>query len=312
MAGSIVPTSTCLQINLGTTATISHRAGHRSSRLAEGQPMSVDIRKPLKKILPHLTKAAEDNLNEADTRQRISKVLEDALGYDPLTEVTREAQVKEKYVDIAVKIDGVIKFLIEVKSAATTLRDRHIDQAQHYAAEGNIPWVVLTNGIVWNLYHLSFDEGIEYTRAFSVDLSSDPFDGACERLGLLHRQSIKKGQLEEYWEQQVALSAESIGRALFTDEILKRIRREIRRHEGILIDEEDLGKALHDLLSVESRERIGPLKIRRTRKIRTRTRTTRQPGTHPVAPEVQAAAPSESASAHPSSDTPTDKTGHRG
>ena len=255
--------------------------------------MAIDIKKPLKKLLPHLIKAAEDNLNEADTRQRITKVLEDVLEYDPMTEITREAQVKEKYVDFAIKIDGVVRFLIEVKSAGTTLRDRHIEQAQHYAAEGNIPWVLLTNGIVWNLYHLSFEEGIEYERAFSVDLSSDPLEKACDLLKVIHRQSIKKGELEEYWEHRVALGPESIGRALFTEEILKRIRREIRRHEGILIDEEDLASAIHNMLSMESREQIGPLKIHRTRKPRARRAAKAAPTLR--APEMQAASPVGSA-----------------
>ena len=232
--------------------------------------MAVDIRKPLKKFLPHLLKAREDNLNEADTVQRIIKVFEEVLGYDAMVEITREKQVKEKFVDIAIKIDGTIRFLVEAKSAATVLRDRYIEQAQHYAAEGNIPWVVLTNGVVWNLYHLSFDEGIEYVRVFTIDLSEEPFDKAVESLSLLHRQAIKKGLLEEYWEHRMALSPKSIGRALFTEEALKLIRREIRRRDGILIDEEDLANAIHSMLSTESREQIGPLKIRRKSKTRAR------------------------------------------
>lgn len=38
--------------------------------------MAIDIRKDLKVMLPHLKKAQEDNLNEADTLMRIIKVLE--------------------------------------------------------------------------------------------------------------------------------------------------------------------------------------------------------------------------------------------
>jgi len=238
--------------------------------------MGVDIRKPLKALLPHLLKAAEDNLNEADTRQRISRVLEEALGYDPMTEITRETQIRAKYVDIAVRINGSIRFLIEAKSAGTKLRDRHIDQAQHYAAEGNIPWVVLTNGVVWNLYHLTFDEGVEYTKAFSVDFREDSIDKCAEAIGVLHRRCIIKGQLEAYWEKRVALSPASIGRALFTFEALRLIRREIRRQEGILIDEEDLAASLHAMLSDEVREQVGPLKIRKGSKRRKRSRAPKE------------------------------------
>lgn len=228
--------------------------------------MAADIRKPLKKFLPHLVKAREDNLNEADTLQRIIRVFEEVLGYHPLDEISRETQVKDRYVDAAIKLDGTIRLLVEAKSAATVLRDRHIEQAQHYAAQANIPWVLLTNGLVWNLYHLSFEEGIEYVRVFAVDLAEDDIDKAAESLSLLHRQSIKKGALEEYWEHRAALSPESIARALFTEEALRFIRREIRRRHGIIIDQEDLAAAIHGMLSTEAREQIGPLKIRRKRK----------------------------------------------
>jgi hypothetical protein len=146
--------------------------------------MAVDIRRPLKKFLPHLLQAKADNLNEADTVQRVIKVFEDVLEYSALEEITRETNIKDKYVDLAIKIDGGIKLLVEVKAAGVALRDRHIEQPERYAAEGNYRWVVLTNGTAWNLYHLSFEEGIEYERVFAVDLSADDELGrATECLG---------------------------------------------------------------------------------------------------------------------------------
>lgn len=226
--------------------------------------MPVDIVKPLKKFLPHLLRAREENLNEADTVQRLIKVFEEVLGFDGITEISREAQMKGKYVDVVLKIDGVIRLLVEAKAAAETLRDRHIEQAFSYASRNNHPWVLLTNGVDWNLYHLTFSDGIEYERAFSVDLSDDTLlDDAAARLGLLHRLAIKKGELEDFWNKTRALSAGSIGRALFQEDVLLLIRREIRRDEGLLIDPEDLAKAIQEMLSPEARERIGPLRIRK-------------------------------------------------
>ncbi|MDP3936690.1 MAG: type I restriction enzyme HsdR N-terminal domain-containing protein, partial [Deltaproteobacteria bacterium] len=157
--------------------------------------MGLNIRRSLRKFLPHLLQAQEDNLNEADTVQRLIKVLEEVLGYDALTEISREAQLKGKYIDIALKIDGVVKLIVEAKAAGVTLRERHIEQAEQYASKNNFEWVLLTNGVVWNLYHLTFDEGIESVLAFSADLSSEgDFDAAAKSLALLNRQSIKKGE----------------------------------------------------------------------------------------------------------------------
>lgn len=232
--------------------------------------MPANVRKPLRKLLPHLLKAREDNLNEADTVQRIIKVFEEVLGYDPLSEITRESQIRDKYVDIALKVEGKIRLLVEAKSAATEMRDRHIEQAQHYAAEANIPWVVLTNGVVWNLYHLSFEQGVEYVKAFSVDLAADPLEKGADYLALLHRQALTKGELEEFWQHRAALSPQSIGRAIFTEDALRLIRRDIRRREGILIDEEDLARAVHEMFSTETRELLGPPRIKRKAKTRPR------------------------------------------
>jgi hypothetical protein len=230
------------------------------------QPPS--IRTSLRKFLPYLLQAQEQTLNEADTVQRIVKVLEEALGYDGMTEISRESVVKRKYVDLSVKVDGAVKFLVEVKAAGTTLRDRHTDQARSYAAEGNIPWVVLTNGVAWNLYHLTFEEGIEADLVFEVDLAKDPFEQAADQLAILHRESIRRGLHEELWRRKSALSPQSIGRALFNESVVKMIRREIRRSEGITIDQEHLVSALKELFTVEAREQMGPIKIRRKRRKR--------------------------------------------
>jgi hypothetical protein len=64
----------------------------------------------------------------------------------------------------------------------------------------------------------------------------------------------------------VALNASSIGKALFSEEVLGLIRRDIRKRESLSVDEEDLATALHAMLSPEAREGIGPMRIRRRRK----------------------------------------------
>ncbi len=226
-----------------------------------------DVKRQLKKFLPHLLSAKADSLNEADTVQRIIKVFESILGYSMLTEITRESNIKDKYVDLAIKIDGRIRILVEVKSAGTILRDRHIEQAERYAAEGNHRWVVLTNGTAWNLYHLTFEEGIEYERLFAVDLSDEEtFELSVACMSLLHRQCVRKGQLDDHWAKRVAMNPASVGKSLFSEEVLRMIRRDIRKREGLSVDEEDLAKAIHEMMTPEAREQIGPMRVRRRRK----------------------------------------------
>ena len=212
--------------------------------------------------MPHLLKAQEDNLNEADTLQRVIKVFEDVLGYDMLSDISREMEVKWKYVDLTLKIEGITKFFVEAKRARAPLRDRFVEQGELYAAEANIPWVVLTNGVEWKLFHLTFDEGVDFEPVFSVNLAADPIERSADLLSLLHRQAIKEGAHEEFWKRQAAMTADSIGKAIFNEDVLLFIRREIRRHEGTLIVLEDLAAAIYSLFTEEARVKIGPLKIR--------------------------------------------------
>ena len=46
------------------------------------------------------------------------------------------------------------------------------------------------------------------------------------------------------------------------------IRRELRRKQGLLLDVEDLAEAIRALLSVEAREKIGVVRIRRSKRTR--------------------------------------------
>lgn len=231
------------------------------------QPCVSTFRKPLKQFRRHFLEAREAGLNEADTVLRLCRFFEEVLGYDGLQDISREAEMKHKYVDICLKIDGRVRLLVEVKAASQQLRDRHIDQAQTYASQNNYRWVVLTNGVDWHLYHLTFDEGIEYERVFDVSLASDDLlEEAADKIGLIHKRAVSKGQLDGYWEKTAALGPSSIGGALFRENVLMLIRREIRRATGMLIDREDLAKALHEMFSTEAHEQIGPVRIRRRRK----------------------------------------------
>jgi hypothetical protein len=229
--------------------------------------VAVNIKRPLKRFIPHFLEARQNSLNEADTVLRLCRFFEEVLGYDGLNDISRETQLKHKFVDICLKIDGRIRLLVEAKAADQQLRDRHIEQAQNYASQNNYRWVLLTNGVDWHLYHLTFEEGIEYERVFVVSLDNEAgFDDAVAKLTVLHKHSIRGGDLERFWEKTTALGASSIGKVLFSDSVLRLIRREIRRETGILIDPEDLGRSIHEMLSTEAREQIGPMRVRKRRR----------------------------------------------
>jgi len=124
-------------------------------------------------------------------------------------------------------------------------------------------------------------------------------------LGLLHKNAVRRGELEKFWEKATALGSASIGKALFNESVLLLVRREIRRDTGLLIDPEDLARSLHEMLSPEAREQIGPMRVRRRR------RAPRKPTTAKPTSTVEAAAAPASAQVTPPirSPAPADTTG---
>jgi hypothetical protein len=214
--------------------------------------MVPNIRTPLRKLARHFNDLREAKANESDTVARLRHFFEDVLGYDGVKDISSETEMKGKYVDLCLKIDGNICLLVEAKAAAIQLRVRQIDQAKHYASENGFRWVLLTNGVEWNLYHVTFDEndGIEYDPAFAVSLADEKLDDAAEKLSLIHKRSISRDGLERYWEKVSALCG-----------------REIRRQCGVMIDPEDLAVAVHEMFSQEARDEMGPLRIRKRRKV---------------------------------------------
>lgn len=267
--------------------------------------MPPNIRKSLQKWIPELLKAREDNLNEAETSLRIFKVFEEVLGYD-IGEIRKEVGVRDRYVDFAIQIDEAIRFFVEVKGAGVDLKDKHIEQAERYAAQGNIRWVVLTNGVFWNLYHLTFDKekGMDYDMVFSVQLG-EPIERVMECLSVLHRQSVGRNKHQDFWLRSRALGPAAIGKALFTEGVIRLIRREIRHQpEGILVDEEELARAIHQMLSEEARIEVGLLKIRRGYSIRKKgVRSQPEAQRAMQVPETSSAPPTAGITTQPS--TPT-------
>jgi len=101
--------------------------------------------------------AAKDrDINESDTVVIITDMLSNVFGFDKYAEITSELAIRGTFCDLAIKVDGNVKYLIEVKANGLDLKESHLRQAVGYGAQHGIQWVVLTNGIVWELYKFAF------------------------------------------------------------------------------------------------------------------------------------------------------------
>ncbi len=124
----------------------------------------------LKRFQPILSGARARDVSEADTVKIVTDVLSEVFGYDKYEEVTAEHAIRGTYCDLAIHIAGSLELLIEVKSAGLDLKDGHTRQAIDYAAKQGTEWVVLTNGCVWQVYHVTFAQPIDFQLVATLDL----------------------------------------------------------------------------------------------------------------------------------------------
>ena len=102
-----------------------------------------------------LTDSKERDVNESDTVTIITDMLEEIFGFDKYTDITREYAIQGTYCDLAIKTGKMVDYLIEVKAIGLDLKDNHLKQAVNYASREGIKWVVLTNGILWQIHRVT-------------------------------------------------------------------------------------------------------------------------------------------------------------
>lgn len=186
-----------------------------------------------------LAVAKDRDVNESDTVEILTDILEAVFGYDKYLELTSEYCIRGRYCDIAVKIDDKVQYLIEAKAVGIELKENHIRQAVDYAANHGVQWVILTNGIEWRLYRLRFEKPIDYDLVHSFDfLSLNPKKQQDqEQLFLLSREGLEKDAREEFYEKVQVVNRFVIGRLMLAEPVLKLIKRELRKaSEGVKVD----------------------------------------------------------------------------
>ena len=208
------------------------------------------IKDEIKKYQKVALSLRERDVSEADTVTVVKDILADVFGYDKYLELTGEQQIRGTFCDLAVKIEGKIKYLIEVKAAGVDLNDSHLRQAVDYGAKQGIEWVVLTNGIAWHLHRIKFGKPIEHEEVASFAMNSIDLrrDDDQRKVYLLSREAIGDGAMAAYHEQSQILNRYTIAQLVRHDAVLGVIRREFRRiYPDIKVDKEDIG----DLLAEE-------------------------------------------------------------
>jgi hypothetical protein len=185
----------------------------------------------IKKFQPILATARSRDLGESDTVTVVVDLLADVFGFDKYSEITSEHAIRGTFCDLAIKVDNSLLTMVEVKAIGLELSDGHVKQAIDYAANQGVDWVILTNGICWRVYKVTFAKPIDKELVLEIDFLklSHRNEKDIECLYLISREGWTKSALGEFHVQKQALSRFFLGAMILSEPVVQVIRRELRR-----------------------------------------------------------------------------------
>lgn len=205
------------------------------SELAKKPKWETDARESIRTAIKTFSKPLQDivgrDANEGDTRLLVTDFLCEGLGYDKFEDLTTEFAVKGEFADYGIRIDKQLVAFVEVKRAAQKLNPRHLRQVETYAVKEGLEWIMLTNGQVWQAYHVYAATGqqVQTHLVLEVDvLGPESPAKKVDSLFYLHRSALKKGFIDELWKRKAATSASALSQVLLNRNVLDAIRKEIR------------------------------------------------------------------------------------
>ena len=202
-----------------------------------------------KKYQTILADAKDRDISESDTVVIIADLLADLLGYKKYVEITTEYAIRGTYVDLAVRVGDAIRFLIEVKAVGVSLKDTHIKQAIDYGANQGAEWIILTNGIIWQIYKVQFRQPIDKTLIFEFDfLKATPRDmQVIECLGNLSREGFTQSSMAAFCHTQQATSRFSLASIMLSAPMLQALKKELKHFSpNIKVDDDFLRATLQN------------------------------------------------------------------
>lgn len=203
-----------------------------------------------KKILPVIYDARDKKINESNTRMVLDKIFIEIFGYR-MDEVKAEQEIQGRWADYVLAVNDNDALVVEVKKAGMPLKSKQVFQATSYGAYSGIEWVLLTNLVEWQVYHIAVQDKVESNLVFSVDLSSGITQQDASSLVLISRYGMsRKNLIEKEHLQANALSADSIISSIMTEDVIVKIRQVIKRDKGITLTNEQVKEALETILNL--------------------------------------------------------------
>lgn len=207
------------------------------------------LKTQIRRFSKPLAELSDRDANEGDTRLLVTDFLTEALGFDKYAELTTEYQVKGEFADYGIRLDRELVAFLETKRIRTKLAPKHLRQVEMYAVNEGVEWVILTNGALWQAYHLDVSSGLPVVmdRVLDVDLLSDDSIGRkAGALFYLTKESLKRRQINDLWERTRATSPKALANALLSPAVVEAIRKQVRKRSGHKIEPAEVGQLLRE------------------------------------------------------------------
>jgi predicted type IV restriction endonuclease len=188
-------------------------------------------------------------LNESATRIMVNYFLSTILGYKELEEIKTEYRVRSEYADYVIQVSRKKHFVVEVKSIDIDINANHLRQSLSYAANEGIDWILLMNGREIQLYRVNFGKPVTTTLIYQLDLMKpDDFKKAPEQIWYLTKTAVERGDLEGFWKRADALRLDHLAKILYCEDIVRKLRTELKNETDIYFQLDDVADALFKLI----------------------------------------------------------------
>lgn len=189
-------------------------------------------------------------LDESATRIMTNNFLTEILGYQELEEIKTEYRIRSEYADYVIQLKRKKHFVVEVKSIDIDLSEKHLRQSLSYAANEGIDWILLLNGRQIQLYRVNFAKPVTTTLIYKLDLmDNEDFKKCPNLLWYLTKKAVERGELETFWKKTNALNPVNLAKLLYSEEIVKRLRNDLKEQTGIYFQIEDVAESLREIIA---------------------------------------------------------------
>ena len=191
------------------------------------------LRAGLRHYKPLLKAARERNATRSDTATLTLDLLSDLFGFDRYKEITSELDNREAVYDFAVHNDDSSVMLVRVSPVGAAPDDRFLLATSQHAILNDVEWIVLTNGIGWQVHHVE-DTGSNLPEtpivlAFDLLHMQPSREPHLDTLFLLTREGHLTAGLDHFRLRLEVTNRHYLGAMILSDAMIASIRRELRK-----------------------------------------------------------------------------------